>query len=90
MPSGETTASKFLGRVKRQDTMCVSIDQWLKEANTELPSGHGHVEFLYDFRDGGEGGWMAACTRPFRTAQQRACVGNHFRCRIFLTTASNL
>ena len=62
--SGETTASKFLGRVKRQDTMCVSIDQWLKEANTELPSGHGHVEFLYDFRDGGEAdGWLHALGR---------------------------
>ena len=35
------------------------MDAWLKETGTTFPSGYGHVEFSYDFRQGGEGdGWL--------------------------------
>ncbi|MES1991710.1 MAG: hypothetical protein V4441_12270 [Pseudomonadota bacterium] len=57
--SGKLVASKFLGRLQRRDSIEVNIENWIKEASLTLPSGHGHVEFLYDFRDGGEGdGWL--------------------------------
>ncbi len=61
---GETLASKFLGRVARHESACISLDDWIKEDGITLPSGHGHLEFLYDFRDGGEAdGWLHALGR---------------------------
>ncbi len=66
---GDTVASKYLGRVQRHESVCVSIDRWLADEKIPLPSGHGHVELLYDFRDGGEAdGWLHALGR----FQQRA------------------
>ncbi|MGV8998519.1 MAG: hypothetical protein ACOH12_16385 [Parvibaculaceae bacterium] len=57
--NGTLVASKFLGRLQRRDSVEVNIEEWIKEASLTLPSGHGHVEFLYDFRDGGDGdGWL--------------------------------
>ncbi len=61
---GETKASKYLGRIGRAESLCLSIDQWLEEERISLPAGHGHVEFLYDFRDGGAAdGWLHALGR---------------------------
>lgn len=62
--NGTCVAEKFLGRVARRDSIAIDVDAWMKEAAAELPSGTGHVEFLYDFRDGGEAdGWLHALAR---------------------------
>ncbi len=59
--SGETVAEKYLGRLARRDSVPADIDAWMAEAGASLPSGYGHVEYLYDFRDGGEAdGWLHA------------------------------
>lgn len=61
---GTLVASKFLGRVQRRDSIEINVEDWIKEASLALPSGFGHVEFLYDFRDGGDGdGWLHALGR---------------------------
>ncbi|MGQ0741927.1 MAG: hypothetical protein ACT4OG_06500 [Alphaproteobacteria bacterium] len=62
--SGRTVASKFLGRIARRQSLEVDVEKWLSEGALSLPSGYGHVEFLYDFREGGEGdGWLHALGR---------------------------
>lgn len=61
---GSVVAERFLGRIARRDSLVLDIDAWLAEAGKSLPSGTGHVEFLYDFRAGGEGdGWLHALGR---------------------------
>lgn len=62
--SGAEVARKFLGRIARRDSPLLDIDAWLKEAGARFPSGYGHVELSYDFRNGGEGdGWLHANAR---------------------------
>lgn len=62
--SGEEIARKFLGRIARRDSVPLDVGQWLKDSGKTLPSGYGHVEFVYDFRDGGEAdGWLHALGR---------------------------
>jgi hypothetical protein len=61
---GTKVASKYLGRIPRREHIAIDIDAWLKQESTKLPTGHGHVEFLYDFREGGEAnGWLHALGR---------------------------
>ncbi|WP_417512898.1 hypothetical protein [Minwuia sp.] len=61
---GTKAAEKYLGRVQRRDSIALDIDDWMREAGASLPSGTGHVEFLYDFRDGGGAdGWLHALAR---------------------------
>ncbi len=61
---GSLVAEKFLGRIARQDSIVLDIDTWLKEAGAKLPSGSGHVEYRYDFQDGGGAdGWLHALAR---------------------------
>jgi hypothetical protein len=58
---GSVAAEQYLGRLARRDSRPVDTDAWLAEAKAALPSGYGHVEYLYDFRNGGEGdGWLHA------------------------------
>lgn len=62
--SGALVASRFLGRIPRRESVAIDIETWLADASRDLPSGYGHVEFLYDFRDGGDGdGWLHALGR---------------------------
>ncbi|MBI1261150.1 MAG: hypothetical protein GC184_05445 [Rhizobiales bacterium] len=62
--NGTLVASKYLGRIPRRDSVEVDIEAWIREASLALPSGYGHVEFLYDFREGGEAdGWVHALGR---------------------------
>ncbi|NIJ40951.1 hypothetical protein FHS78_001232 [Parvibaculum indicum] len=62
--SGETVAVKFLGRIPRRESVEVDVESWIAEEGAKLPSGYGHVEFLYDFREGGEAdGWLHALGR---------------------------
>lgn len=62
--SGELVADQFFGRLQRQDSVPLDINAWLEEAGKTLPSGHGHVEYRYDFSDGGGAdGWLHALAR---------------------------
>jgi len=62
--SGEEVARRFLGRVRRDDCAPVEVDAWLAAERLSLPSGFGHLELVYDFRDGGGGdGWLHAIGR---------------------------
>jgi hypothetical protein len=62
--AGAEVARKFLGRIARRDSPLLDLDAWLRESGATLPSGYGHVEFSYDFRQGGEGdGWLHANAR---------------------------
>lgn len=59
--SGNKVAEHFMGRLQRRDSVPLSIDDWLKQSGAKLASGFGHVEFVYDFRDGGTAdGWLHA------------------------------
>ncbi|MFZ5930946.1 MAG: hypothetical protein ACOY15_06995 [Pseudomonadota bacterium] len=59
--SGNKVAEHFMGRLQRRDSVPLSIDDWLKKSGAKLASGFGHVEFVYDFRDGGTAdGWLHA------------------------------
>jgi len=63
--SGREVAERFLGRLPRNHRTAVDVSDILNGAiETVLPSGYGHLELLYDFRDGGEGdGWLHALFR---------------------------
>lgn len=62
--SGAIAATRYLGRLARRDHIAIDIEAWIAEARAALPAGFGHVEFLYDFRDGGEAnGWLHALGR---------------------------
>lgn len=62
--SGALVASRYLGRIQRRDSVEIDVEGWIADEALKLPSGYGHVEFLYDFRDGGEGdGWLHALGR---------------------------
>ena len=71
---GTRVATRYPGRVPRRHSVVVDVDQWLAEADRTLPSGSGHVEFRYDFRDGGEAdGWLHALGRyELRSTGHRA------------------
>jgi len=57
--SGAEVARRYLGRIARRDSVPLDVTAWLEEEGLELPAGYGHVEFLYDFREGGEAdGWL--------------------------------
>ncbi|MGK2873271.1 MAG: hypothetical protein ACSLFL_13615 [Alphaproteobacteria bacterium] len=59
--NGDKVAEHFMGRLQRRDSVPLSIDSWLRQSGATLASGAGHIEFLYDFRDGGEAdGWLHA------------------------------
>jgi hypothetical protein len=59
--TGVAMDERYLGRIQRRDSLPVDIDEWLSASKISLASGYGHVEFLYDFRDGGDGdGWLHA------------------------------
>jgi len=61
---GTVVASKYLGRIPRRESVEIDIEKWMKAEALKLPSGYGHVEFLYDFREGGEAnGWLHALGR---------------------------
>ena len=63
--SGREAATSFLGKLPRDHATSVEAADMLNgSARTALPSGYGHMELLYDFRDGGEAdGWLHALFR---------------------------
>ncbi len=67
--SGRELARRYLGRIARRDSVVVDVDAWLAEEDLAFADGYGHLELLYDFREGGEAdGWLHAIGRY----QQRA------------------
>ncbi|MBX3488739.1 MAG: hypothetical protein KIS98_08035 [Parvibaculum sp.] len=62
--NGATVATRYLGRIPRRESVEVDVEAWIADEALKLPSGYGHVEFLYDFREGGDGnGWLHALGR---------------------------
>jgi hypothetical protein len=63
--SGKEAATHFLGRLPRNHCTAVDVADILNGTATDaLPSGYGHVELLYDFREGGGAdGWLHALFR---------------------------
>ena len=63
--SGREAATHFLGRLPRVHAVAVDVGDFLDGAAAEaLPSGYGHMELVYDFRDGGGAdGWLHALFR---------------------------
>lgn len=61
---GEEVARRYLGRIARRDSRPLDVRALLAEAGADLPSGYGHLEYLYDFSEGGEAdGWLHAIGR---------------------------
>ncbi len=83
--AGERVAEKFLGRIARRDSAVVDVDSWMRDEGADLPSGYGHVELLYDFRDGGEAdGWLHAIGR-YRRRDGGHAADTSFGAHIFNT-----
>lgn len=64
--SGAEAHSAFLGRLPRGHRTAVEVADDLLDGRVAaaLPSGYGHMELLYDFREGGAGdGWLHALFR---------------------------
>lgn len=60
--SGREAKTAFLGNLPRNHATSLEVTTLLN--GTALPSGYGHVELLYDFRDGGTAdGWLHALFR---------------------------
>ena len=82
---GRTLAERFLGRIARRASLALDIDAWLQEAAVTLPQGYGHVELLYDFRDGGEAdGWLHAIGR-YRLRRSGHAADTSFGAHIYNT-----
>ena len=82
---GEMVAETFLGRIVRRDSKVIDIDSWLSDADTRLPSGYGHIELLYDFREGGEAdGWLHGIGR-YRRRDSEHAAETSFGAHIFNT-----
>ncbi len=57
--TGDEMDRRFLGCIPRRESQPLDVDAWIAETKDGLPSGYGHVEFIYDFRNGGEAdGWL--------------------------------
>jgi hypothetical protein len=62
--NGALKAERYLGRLQRRESVALDMDEWIAGSAAGLDGGYGHVEFLYDFRDGGGAdGWLHALAR---------------------------
>lgn len=65
--SGREVASHRFGRLERSDSVALEVGELLNGARLE--AGHGHMELVYDFGDGGEAdGWLHGLFRYHDTA----------------------
>jgi len=54
---GRETARHRFGRLQRNESVALDVDEWLN--GHALGSGYGHMELVYDFADGGVAdGWL--------------------------------
>ncbi len=82
---GRQIAEKYLGRIPRRESRLVSIDAWLQETARALDQDYGHVELIYDFRDGGEAdGWLHAIGR-YRQRRNGHATETSFGAHIYNT-----
>ncbi len=58
--NGHEAAAQYLGKLPRDHALSLEVGSILNgNAATALPSGYGHMELVYDFRDGGDAdGWL--------------------------------
>lgn len=84
--TGREAATKFLGCLPRDHATSVEIGDLLNgTVTTALPSGYGHMELVYDFRDGGEAdGWLHALFR-YEDRKSRHAAETSFGAHIFNT-----
>ncbi len=62
--SGREAGRRYLGHITRHESVEIDVDAWMAEEGLNLPSGYGHLELVYDFREGGEAdGWLHAIGR---------------------------
>jgi hypothetical protein len=59
--TGKEAGRLPLGRLRRDESIAVDIDQVLNGAS--LSGDHGHLELIYDFTQGGGDGWLHALFR---------------------------
>ena len=56
---GHEVHRRFLGRLPRNHDCGIEISAILKEIGRDLGTAHGHIELIYDFREGGTAdGWL--------------------------------
>jgi hypothetical protein len=83
--SGDEVARRYLGRIARRDSRPADVGTLLAEAGAALPSGYGHLEYLYDFSEGGEAdGWLHAIGR-YRQKASGHVAETSFGAHIFNT-----
>ena len=84
--SGRQAARRFLGRLPRCHAMAIDVDELLAtDATHAPPSGYGHMELIYDFRDGGGAdGWLHALFR-YHDRQGMHAAETSFGVHIFNT-----
>jgi hypothetical protein len=84
--TGREAATSFLGRLERGHATTVEVGEMLNGAvATALPSGYGHMELVYDFRDGGEAdGWLHALFR-YEDRKSQHAAETSFGAHIFNT-----
>ncbi|HSK39831.1 MAG TPA: hypothetical protein VK943_08680, partial [Arenibaculum sp.] len=57
--TGRPAAEHRFGNLKRADSVAIEVNDLLARAGTELPSGYGHLELIYDFEAGSHAdGWL--------------------------------
>jgi len=69
--TGQLVLQRRLGRIGRDQTVLLPINQWLEEAGLSLANDYGHAELIYDFdgddnQDAGAAhadGWLHAIAR---------------------------
>lgn len=62
--SGQKVAQHHFGNLPRNHASLLDISAFLASGRAALPSGHGHIELVYDFDAGREAdGWMHALFR---------------------------
>jgi hypothetical protein len=79
---GRRVAERFLGNLPRAHDVVVDLDDLLGD---DALAGGGHVDLLYDFRDGGEAdGWLHAIVRAEHRASRHVAESS-FGAHIFNT-----
>ena len=86
-PDGRVLDERFLGRIPRDSSATVEAGAWLAELADGTDIAWGHVEFRYDFREGGAGdGWLHALGR-YTQAESGHAAETIFGAHIYNTVA---
>ena len=78
-PEGRQVARRGLGRLPRDHTVAVELDELLADSDIDW----GHFELVYDFAEGGEGdGWLHGLFR-YQDKRSGHCAENSFGAHVF-------